>query len=113
MPTASVALPPDWTLIARDAFNGVLLWTRLIEDWQIFGRPIANRVFRWEEQQQFVEGRSFRAVRFGTALEDLGSARPCGADAHHTDGKPLEHDPTRIHQAPFTADRHGARGRLA
>ena len=33
-PTASVALPPKWVLLARDVFNGVLLWRRPIEDWQ-------------------------------------------------------------------------------
>jgi len=27
-------LPQRWTLIARDAFNGVLLWRRPIEDWR-------------------------------------------------------------------------------
>lgn len=33
-PTASVALTPKWFLVARDAFNGVLLWKRPIESWQ-------------------------------------------------------------------------------
>jgi len=33
-PTASVALPPAWTLVARDAFNGVLLWKRPVGPWE-------------------------------------------------------------------------------
>ena len=33
-PIASVAMPPKWTLIARDAFNGVQLWQRPIESWE-------------------------------------------------------------------------------
>ncbi|MCX7886476.1 MAG: PQQ-binding-like beta-propeller repeat protein [Verrucomicrobiae bacterium] len=33
-PTASVALPPKWFLVARDAFNGMLLWKRPISRWQ-------------------------------------------------------------------------------
>ncbi len=33
-PTASVVLPSKWMLIARDAFNGVVLWKRHIEQWQ-------------------------------------------------------------------------------
>ncbi len=32
-PTASVELPSDWKLIARDAFNGVILWKRKIGKW--------------------------------------------------------------------------------
>lgn len=33
-PIASVAMPPQWTLVARDAFNGVQLWQRPIESWE-------------------------------------------------------------------------------
>ncbi len=33
-PTASVTLPSDWKLIARDAFNGVLLWKRDVGPWE-------------------------------------------------------------------------------
>jgi outer membrane protein assembly factor BamB len=33
-PTASVAAPPQWQLVARDAFSGVLLWKRPILSWE-------------------------------------------------------------------------------
>ena len=33
-PTASVALPSRWFLVARDAFSGVDLWQRPIETWE-------------------------------------------------------------------------------
>lgn len=33
-PIALVLLEPDWHLVARDAFNGVLLWKRRIPKWQ-------------------------------------------------------------------------------
>lgn len=33
-PTAAVVLQPQWFLIARDAFSGVLLWKRAISKWQ-------------------------------------------------------------------------------
>lgn len=33
-PTVDVAMPPDWTLLARDAFNGVLLWERPVGPWE-------------------------------------------------------------------------------
>ena len=32
-PKASIQLPPKWTLAARDAFNGTLLWKRPIGTW--------------------------------------------------------------------------------
>jgi len=32
-PTASIQLPPKWVLIARDAFNGTVLWKRPIPTW--------------------------------------------------------------------------------
>ena len=31
--TASIRLPSKWSLVARDAFNGVILWKRPIEGW--------------------------------------------------------------------------------
>jgi len=32
-PQSSIMLPPRWNLIARDAFSGVLLWKKEIEQW--------------------------------------------------------------------------------
>ena len=31
--TVSILLPPRWSLVARDAFNGTVLWKRSIPDW--------------------------------------------------------------------------------
>jgi len=33
-PISSVYLPPKWRLVARDAFNGVLLWKKPIANWE-------------------------------------------------------------------------------
>jgi len=33
-PISSVFLPPQWKLVARDAFSGVLLWKRPITNWE-------------------------------------------------------------------------------
>jgi len=33
-PISSVYLPPQWKLVARNAFSGVLLWKRPIADWE-------------------------------------------------------------------------------
>ena len=32
-PKASIQYPPDWQLVAQDAFNGKLLWKRAIPEW--------------------------------------------------------------------------------
>ncbi|MCK5173418.1 MAG: PQQ-binding-like beta-propeller repeat protein, partial [Planctomycetes bacterium] len=32
-PAASTQLPADWSLVARDAFNGVLLWEKPVPSW--------------------------------------------------------------------------------
>ena len=39
-PTSSVQLPPEWKLVARDAFNGVVLWRRDIPLWQTHLWPL-------------------------------------------------------------------------
>ena len=33
-PSESIQLPAKWALIARDAFNGTILWKRSIDEWQ-------------------------------------------------------------------------------
>jgi len=33
-PVASLALPPKWRLVARDAFNGVVLWKKPVGPWE-------------------------------------------------------------------------------
>jgi outer membrane protein assembly factor BamB len=38
-PAASIAFVPQWRLIARDAFSGVVLWKRTIEPWEGHLRP--------------------------------------------------------------------------
>jgi outer membrane protein assembly factor BamB len=41
-PTASIELPPSWQLIARDAFNGTVLWKRPIADWHTHLWPLKS-----------------------------------------------------------------------
>jgi outer membrane protein assembly factor BamB len=40
--TASVQFPSRWRLIARDAFNGVILWKRQIEKWNTHQYPLKS-----------------------------------------------------------------------
>ncbi len=41
-PTASIQLPPRWRLVARDAFNGVILWKRDIDKWNSHQYPLKS-----------------------------------------------------------------------
>ncbi|MFZ5829173.1 MAG: PQQ-binding-like beta-propeller repeat protein [Planctomycetota bacterium] len=41
-PIASAALPADWQLVARDAYNGVLLWKQAIPKWEWHLRPFRS-----------------------------------------------------------------------
>jgi len=41
-PTASIQLPSRWRLIARDAFNGTLLWKREISTWNTQQWPLKS-----------------------------------------------------------------------
>ncbi len=38
----SIELPPQWTLIARDAFNGVILWKKPIKNWHSHLWPLKS-----------------------------------------------------------------------
>jgi len=41
-PRASVVLPPKWSLVARDGFNGVVLWKLRIDKWHPHLWPLKN-----------------------------------------------------------------------
>ncbi|UCG49515.1 MAG: PQQ-binding-like beta-propeller repeat protein, partial [Phycisphaerales bacterium] len=41
-PTPSLALPAKWRLVARDAFNGVVLWKRPVGPWEGVLRPFRS-----------------------------------------------------------------------
>ena len=41
-PTSSIQLPPRWVLIARDAFNGVILWKRDMGPWNTHRWPLKS-----------------------------------------------------------------------
>ncbi len=41
-PPSLMNFPPDWKLVARDAFNGVLLWKRPIPTWANYLRPFRS-----------------------------------------------------------------------
>jgi SAM-dependent methyltransferase len=41
-PKASIQLPPKWSLVARDAFNGTILWKQPISSWNTHLWPLKS-----------------------------------------------------------------------
>ncbi|MBM3498236.1 MAG: hypothetical protein FJX74_06150, partial [Armatimonadetes bacterium] len=41
-PTASLSLRPQWQLVARDAYNGLVLWRRPIDSWESYLRAFRS-----------------------------------------------------------------------
>ena len=41
-PRAEIQLPPEWMLVARDAFNGAVLWKRPLNDWHTHLWPLKS-----------------------------------------------------------------------
>jgi outer membrane protein assembly factor BamB len=41
-PRASILIPPEWFLVARDAFNGTILWKRSIPTWHTHLWPLKS-----------------------------------------------------------------------
>jgi len=41
-PVASIQLPSKWRLVARDAFNGIILWKRQIKKWNTHQYPLKS-----------------------------------------------------------------------
>ncbi|MEK6237862.1 MAG: class I SAM-dependent methyltransferase, partial [Planctomycetales bacterium] len=70
-------LPEKWTLVARDAFNGSLLWSRKLDSWgshqwksralRFFGGAMARRLVA-------DKGRLFVTFDYGTGVEILDAA---------------------------------------
>lgn len=77
-PTSSVAAPPKWRLVARDAFNGLLLWKRDIGPWEghfrVFrsGPPdVARRLVAVGDRVYATLGYGKRVAAFDAATGEL------------------------------------------
>ena len=73
-PTASVNLPSKWMLVARDAFNGVLLWKREIEKWESRFRPFRSGPTHLPRRLVAIEDEVFMTLGFGEPLSVLDAA---------------------------------------
>ena len=73
-PNASVAFKPCWTLIARDAFSGVLLWKRPIESWEGHLRGFRSGPVNLARRLVAVGERVFVTLGYGEPLSILDAA---------------------------------------
>ncbi len=70
----SILLPPKWTLIARDAFNGVVLWKREIPDWQSHLWPLKSGPTQLARRLVAVGDRVYLPLGFTAPLSAFDAA---------------------------------------
>jgi len=73
-PIASVALPSKWRLIARDAFNGVLLWKKPIPRWEYRLRPFRSGPPGLHRRLVAIGDVVYVTLGYGAALTALDAA---------------------------------------
>ena len=76
-PTASIQLPSQWRLIARDAFNGTVLWKRDIEQWNTRQWPLKSGPAHL--LRRLVAGPSTRSGQGGRVYVTLSLEAPATA----------------------------------
>lgn len=70
----SIQLPPKWKLIARDAFNGVVLWKRDIPDWQSHLWPLKSGPTQLSRRLVSTEDEVFITLGYNAPLTALSAA---------------------------------------
>lgn len=86
-PAALVALEPDWQLLARDAFSGVLLWKRPIGRWEGHLRDFRSGPTELPRRLVASADRLFVTLRYGGPLTALDPATgETLVEYPHTDG---------------------------
>ncbi len=73
-PISSVFLPPKWELVARDAFSGVLLWKRPVENWESPLRGFRSGPPEIGRRMVFGDGRLHVALAYGEPVSSLDPA---------------------------------------
>jgi len=71
---ASVTFPSQWTLMARDAFNGVLLWKRSLGDWEYRLRPFRSGPPQLSRRLVAIGDRVYVTLGYGAPLTVLDAA---------------------------------------
>jgi len=74
-PAASVAFEPEWRLVARDAFSGVLLWKRKVEPWEGHLRPFRTGPTALARRLVAVGDRVYVTLGYGKPISVLDAAK--------------------------------------
>lgn len=70
----SIQLPPRWTLVARDAFNGTVLWSRDIEKWHSHLWPLKSGPTQLARRLVAVGERVYVTLGIDAPLTELDAA---------------------------------------
>lgn len=73
-PISSVYLPPQWKLVARDAFSGVLLWERPITNWEAHLRGFRSGPPEIGRRLVATGDRVYVALNYGDPVSVLDAA---------------------------------------
>ncbi len=73
-PRAAILLPPQWSLVARDAFSGVLLWKRPIAEWNTHLWPLKSGPNQLPRRLVAVGQRVFATLGIDAPVEALDAA---------------------------------------
>jgi len=73
-PVASVKAPSQWMLVARDAFNGVLLWKKAIGPWESQLRPFRSGPAELPRRLVAVGDRVYVTLGYGKPVTALDAA---------------------------------------
>ena len=71
---ASVDLPSKWFLVARDAFNGIVLWKRAIRQWESRHRPFRSGPTHLPRRLVAADETVYVTLGFGQPLVALDAA---------------------------------------
>ena len=71
---ASILLPPRWTLIARDAFNGTILWKRPLRNWHTHLWPLKSGPAQLPRRLVAVGDRVYVTLAYDGPLTALDAA---------------------------------------
>ncbi|MHC4242089.1 MAG: outer membrane protein assembly factor BamB family protein, partial [Planctomycetota bacterium] len=73
-PRASILVPPEWSLIARDAFNGTILWKRRIDTWFTHLWPLKSGPAQLPRRLVAVGDRVYATLGIDSPVTALDSA---------------------------------------
>jgi len=73
-PTSSIMAKPKWCLVARDAFNGVMLWKRPIPSWEPHLREFRSGPPQLGRRLVAVQDRVYVTLGYGEPLSALDAA---------------------------------------